>query len=115
MPDDSIPALSGYDDAALDQAFALLTADLERMLVDIGSPVRQGQVVARLTPIDFELKVRQADRFYDFYAKEALQFKDQQTPPELLPLGPCSLRRQARAIRAPRHLASRHRRQPQEV
>ena len=30
MPDDSIPALGGYDDAALDQAFALLTADLER-------------------------------------------------------------------------------------
>jgi RND family efflux transporter MFP subunit len=33
---------------------------LERMLVDIGSPVRQGQVIARLAPTDFELKVRQA-------------------------------------------------------
>src|ERR1700761_2247348 len=30
MLDDSIPALSGYDDAALDRAFSLLTADLER-------------------------------------------------------------------------------------
>ena len=34
---------------------------LERMLVDIGSPVRRGQVVARLVPTDFELKVRQAE------------------------------------------------------
>jgi len=34
---------------------------LERMLVDIGTPVRQGQVVARLAPTDFELKVRQAE------------------------------------------------------
>ncbi len=34
---------------------------LERMLVDIGSPVRRGQVVARLAPIDFELKTRQAE------------------------------------------------------
>jgi RND family efflux transporter MFP subunit len=34
---------------------------LERMLVDIGSPVRQGQVMARLAPTDFELKVRQAE------------------------------------------------------
>ena len=30
MPDDLIPALGGYDDAALDQAFRSLTADLER-------------------------------------------------------------------------------------
>ena len=30
MPDDSIPQLGGYDDASLDQAFAALTADLER-------------------------------------------------------------------------------------
>ena len=30
MPQDVIPQLSGYDDAALDRAFALLTADLER-------------------------------------------------------------------------------------
>ncbi len=30
MPDDSIPQLGGYDDASLDQAFASLTADLER-------------------------------------------------------------------------------------
>ena len=34
---------------------------LERMLVDIGSPVRKGQVVARLSPTDFELRVRQAE------------------------------------------------------
>lgn len=34
---------------------------LEKMLVDIGSPVRRGQVVARLVPTDFELKVRQAE------------------------------------------------------
>src|SRR5436305_261155 len=34
---------------------------LERMLVDIGTPVRQGQVVARLAPTDFELRVRQAE------------------------------------------------------
>ncbi|MFL6259707.1 MAG: efflux RND transporter periplasmic adaptor subunit [Thermoanaerobaculia bacterium] len=34
---------------------------LERMLVDIGSPVRRGQVVARLAPTDFELRVRQAE------------------------------------------------------
>ena len=30
MPDDSIPELGGYDDAALDRAFRSLTADLER-------------------------------------------------------------------------------------
>jgi phenylalanyl-tRNA synthetase alpha chain len=30
MPEDSIPALGGYDDAALDRAFASLSADLER-------------------------------------------------------------------------------------
>ncbi|HEY0512230.1 MAG TPA: efflux RND transporter periplasmic adaptor subunit [Thermoanaerobaculia bacterium] len=34
---------------------------LERLLVDIGSPVRSGQVIARLVAIDFELKVRQAE------------------------------------------------------
>ena len=34
---------------------------LERMLVDIGSPVRRGQVIARLAPTDFELRVRQAE------------------------------------------------------
>jgi RND family efflux transporter MFP subunit len=34
---------------------------LERLLVDIGSPVRRGQVIARLSPTDFELKVRQAE------------------------------------------------------
>jgi RND family efflux transporter MFP subunit len=34
---------------------------LDRLLVDIGSPVRRGQVVARLSPTDFELKVRQAE------------------------------------------------------
>jgi RND family efflux transporter MFP subunit len=34
---------------------------LDRLLVDIGSPVRRGQVIARLSPTDFELKVRQAE------------------------------------------------------
>jgi RND family efflux transporter MFP subunit len=34
---------------------------LERMQVDIGTPVRRGQVIARLSPTDFELKVRQAE------------------------------------------------------
>lgn len=34
---------------------------LERLLVDIGTPVRSGQVIARLSPTDFELKVRQAE------------------------------------------------------
>lgn len=29
--------------------------------VDLGSPVREGQVVARLIPADFELRVRQAE------------------------------------------------------
>lgn len=33
---------------------------LDRLLVDLGSPVRQGQVVARLAPADFELGVDQA-------------------------------------------------------
>lgn len=34
---------------------------LERLFVDIGSPVRRGQVIARLVPTDFELRVRQAE------------------------------------------------------
>jgi RND family efflux transporter MFP subunit len=34
---------------------------LERLFVDIGSPVRRGQVIARLAPTDFELRVRQAE------------------------------------------------------
>jgi RND family efflux transporter MFP subunit len=38
-----------------------VTGRLEEMLVDLGSPVRRGQVIARLTPTDFELRLRQAD------------------------------------------------------
>jgi RND family efflux transporter MFP subunit len=34
---------------------------LANVAVDLGSPVRQGQVLARLAPTDFELRVRQAD------------------------------------------------------
>lgn len=34
---------------------------LERVYVDIGSPVRRGQVIAQLVPTDFELRVRQAE------------------------------------------------------
>ncbi|HKI02757.1 MAG TPA: efflux RND transporter periplasmic adaptor subunit [Thermoanaerobaculia bacterium] len=34
---------------------------LQQMLVDIGSTVRRGQVIARLTPTDYELRVRQAE------------------------------------------------------
>ena len=34
---------------------------LARMAVDLGSPVRRGQVIARLDPADFELRVRQAE------------------------------------------------------
>jgi len=34
---------------------------LERVYVDIGSPVRRGQVVARLVPTDFQLRVQQAE------------------------------------------------------
>jgi len=33
---------------------------LERVYVDIGSPVRRGQTIARLVPTDFELRVQQA-------------------------------------------------------
>jgi RND family efflux transporter MFP subunit len=38
-----------------------VTGRLEEMLVDLGSPVRRGQVIARLTPTDFELRLRQAE------------------------------------------------------
>jgi RND family efflux transporter MFP subunit len=38
-----------------------VTGRLEEVLVDLGSPVRRGQVIARLTPTDFELRLRQAD------------------------------------------------------
>jgi multidrug efflux pump subunit AcrA (membrane-fusion protein) len=38
-----------------------VTGRLEEMLVDLGTPVRRGQPVARLTPTDFELRLRQAD------------------------------------------------------
>jgi RND family efflux transporter MFP subunit len=37
-----------------------VTGRLEEMLVDLGSPVRRGQVVARLTPTDFDLRLRQS-------------------------------------------------------
>ena len=38
-----------------------VTGRLEEMLVDLGSPVRRGQVIARLTPTDFELRLRQSE------------------------------------------------------
>ena len=38
-----------------------VTGRLEEMLVDLGSPVRRGQIIARLTPTDFELRLRQAE------------------------------------------------------
>lgn len=38
-----------------------VTGRLEEMLVDLGSTVRRGQVIARLTPTDFELRLRQAE------------------------------------------------------
>ena len=37
-----------------------VTGRLEEMLVDLGSPVRRGQLIARLTPTDFELRLSQA-------------------------------------------------------
>jgi RND family efflux transporter MFP subunit len=37
-----------------------VTGRLEEMFVDLGSPVRRGQVIARLTPTDFELRLRQS-------------------------------------------------------
>lgn len=37
-----------------------VTGRLEELLVDLGSSVRKGQVLARLTPTDFELRHRQA-------------------------------------------------------
>jgi RND family efflux transporter MFP subunit len=38
-----------------------VTGRLEEMLVDLGTPVRRGQLIARLTPTDFELRLRQAE------------------------------------------------------
>jgi RND family efflux transporter MFP subunit len=38
-----------------------VTGRLEELLVDLGSPVRRGQVLARLTPTDFEHRHRQAE------------------------------------------------------
>ena len=38
-----------------------VTGRVQELLVDLGSPVRRGQVLARLTPTDFELRVQQAD------------------------------------------------------
>jgi RND family efflux transporter MFP subunit len=37
-----------------------VTGRLDELLVDLGSPVTRGQVIARLTPTDFELRHRQA-------------------------------------------------------
>lgn len=34
---------------------------LDELLVDLGSPVRKGQVIARLMPTDFELRLQQAE------------------------------------------------------
>ncbi|MPY89901.1 MAG: efflux RND transporter periplasmic adaptor subunit [Luteitalea sp.] len=38
-----------------------VTGRLDQLLVDLGSPVRQGHVIARLAPTDFTLRVGQAD------------------------------------------------------
>ena len=38
-----------------------VTGRLEELLADLGSRVRRGQVIARLTPTDFELRLRQAE------------------------------------------------------
>jgi RND family efflux transporter MFP subunit len=38
-----------------------VTGRLEELLVDLGSPVTRGQIIARLTPTDFELRRRQAE------------------------------------------------------
>jgi RND family efflux transporter MFP subunit len=38
-----------------------VTGRLEEMLVDLGSQVRRGQPIARLTPTDFNLRLRQAE------------------------------------------------------
>ena len=34
---------------------------LQQIMVDIGTPVRRGQVIARLTPTDYELRLRQSE------------------------------------------------------
>ena len=38
-----------------------VTGRLDELRVDLGSPVRSGEIIARLTPTDFELRVQQAD------------------------------------------------------
>ena len=38
-----------------------VTGRLDQLLVDLGSPVSKGQVLARLTPTDFELRLRQSE------------------------------------------------------
>jgi multidrug resistance efflux pump len=38
-----------------------VTGRLQDLLVDLGSPVTRGQVIARLSPTDFELRHRQAE------------------------------------------------------
>ena len=38
-----------------------VTGRLEELLVDLGSPVRRGQIMARLSPTDFELRLRQSE------------------------------------------------------
>lgn len=50
--------LAAEDQVAL--AFKV-TGRVQDLLVDLGSPVRRGQVLARLTPTDFELRLQQAE------------------------------------------------------
>lgn len=50
--------LAAEDQVALGFKVAGRVAEVD---VDLGSPVKQGQVVARLDPTDFELRVRQAE------------------------------------------------------
>jgi RND family efflux transporter MFP subunit len=50
--------LAGDEQAEL---AAKVSGRLEQIYVDIGSPVKRGQVIARLAPTDFELRVRQAE------------------------------------------------------
>jgi len=38
-----------------------VTGRIEELLVDLGTPVRRGQIIARLTPTDFELRRQQAE------------------------------------------------------
>src|SRR5688572_1588835 len=38
-----------------------VTGRVEELRVDLGSTIRKGELIARLTPTDFELRLRQAD------------------------------------------------------